>query len=376
MSVCSEEVPAAWPSTEFAGLFDAETFSSDCGLMKPEPEIYLHTARALEADPADCLFVGDGANDELAGAERVGMTPGALPSRRCHLAVVERTRVGRTPRHLVRAGARALLIARRRRCRGFNDGVVALRIALVVVLAAALVAGGASGAAAPATGPTAGAKALAVRIVFPNGRVVGSPAAGAAGALSAASASYSYPGRRLRRRHRPDQCGDRDEGGEDRQRQRLERGGEHLALQRRDHRRLREGARERGDERRERGRGVRRHRRRPPAGARPRARVRQRDARRLGLPDDREPQRDEVGSGRHEELRRRLDRARRQAHGRSRRAAGRNRDPGRIRRGLGRDGAPGRRPTRSPGPRRATGRSSCRRRPAGSSACRRSSSRR
>jgi len=75
LSVCSEEVPAAWPETELAGLFDAETFSSDCGLMKPEPEIYLRTARALDVEPADCFFVGDGANDELAGARRVGMTP-------------------------------------------------------------------------------------------------------------------------------------------------------------------------------------------------------------------------------------------------------------------------------------------------------------
>jgi putative hydrolase of the HAD superfamily len=75
LSVCSEEVPVAWPSTEFAGLFDAETFSSDCGLMKPDPEIYLYTAQALDIDPVDCLFVGDGANDELGGAGRVGMTP-------------------------------------------------------------------------------------------------------------------------------------------------------------------------------------------------------------------------------------------------------------------------------------------------------------
>jgi putative hydrolase of the HAD superfamily len=75
ITVCSEEVPAAWPETELAGLFDAETFSSDCGLMKPEPEIYLRTLRALGVEPADALFVGDGANDELGGAERVGMTP-------------------------------------------------------------------------------------------------------------------------------------------------------------------------------------------------------------------------------------------------------------------------------------------------------------
>jgi putative hydrolase of the HAD superfamily len=74
ISVCSEEVPAAWPDSDLAGLFDVETFSADCGLVKPEPEIYLRTAEALGVDPADCLFVGDGANDELAGAERVGMT--------------------------------------------------------------------------------------------------------------------------------------------------------------------------------------------------------------------------------------------------------------------------------------------------------------
>jgi putative hydrolase of the HAD superfamily len=75
ITVCSEDVPAAWPETELAGLFDAETFSSACGLVKPEPEIYLRTAEALGVDAEECFFVGDGANDELAGAERVGMTP-------------------------------------------------------------------------------------------------------------------------------------------------------------------------------------------------------------------------------------------------------------------------------------------------------------
>jgi putative hydrolase of the HAD superfamily len=75
ITVCSEDVPARWPESDLAGLFDAETFSSECGLMKPEPEIYLRTTRALGVEPGDCLFVGDGANDELAGAERVGIRP-------------------------------------------------------------------------------------------------------------------------------------------------------------------------------------------------------------------------------------------------------------------------------------------------------------
>jgi putative hydrolase of the HAD superfamily len=75
ITVCSEEVPAAWPESELSGLFDVETFSSETGLIKPEPEIYLTTARALGVAPVDAMFVGDGANDELGGAARVGMTP-------------------------------------------------------------------------------------------------------------------------------------------------------------------------------------------------------------------------------------------------------------------------------------------------------------
>ena len=75
LSNCSEDVPAAWPDSELAGLFDVETFSSACGAMKPDPEVYLSTAGALGVEPPACLFVGDGANDELNGAARVGMTP-------------------------------------------------------------------------------------------------------------------------------------------------------------------------------------------------------------------------------------------------------------------------------------------------------------
>jgi putative hydrolase of the HAD superfamily len=75
ITVCSEDVPATWPETELAGHFDVETFSSSCGLIKPDPEIYLRTLELLGVEPAEALFVGDGANDELAGAERVGMVP-------------------------------------------------------------------------------------------------------------------------------------------------------------------------------------------------------------------------------------------------------------------------------------------------------------
>jgi putative hydrolase of the HAD superfamily len=73
ITVCSEDVQLAWPETEFAGLFDAEVFSSGIGMSKPDPRIYLHCCDLLAVEPGEAVFVGDGANDELAGAERVGM---------------------------------------------------------------------------------------------------------------------------------------------------------------------------------------------------------------------------------------------------------------------------------------------------------------
>lgn len=73
ISVCSEEVPALWDETGFAGLFDSTVFSCAVGLTKPDPRIYLLACDELGVEPMECLFVGDGANDELAGAERVGM---------------------------------------------------------------------------------------------------------------------------------------------------------------------------------------------------------------------------------------------------------------------------------------------------------------
>jgi putative hydrolase of the HAD superfamily len=73
ITVCSEEVSALWPDTPVDGLFDSAVFSAACGLRKPDAEIYLLACRELGVEPPSALFVGDGANDELAGAMRVGM---------------------------------------------------------------------------------------------------------------------------------------------------------------------------------------------------------------------------------------------------------------------------------------------------------------
>jgi putative hydrolase of the HAD superfamily len=73
ITVCSEEVEELWEETPFAGLFDATVFSCSAGVRKPDPRIYRLALDELEVDPGEAIFVGDGANDELAGAERVGM---------------------------------------------------------------------------------------------------------------------------------------------------------------------------------------------------------------------------------------------------------------------------------------------------------------
>ncbi|MDQ5821750.1 MAG: HAD-IA family hydrolase [Actinomycetota bacterium] len=73
ISVCSEEVAELWEETAFAGLFDSTVFSCSVGLRKPDPAIYRLALDELGVEPAEAMFVGDGANDELAGAQRVGM---------------------------------------------------------------------------------------------------------------------------------------------------------------------------------------------------------------------------------------------------------------------------------------------------------------
>jgi putative hydrolase of the HAD superfamily len=74
ISVCSQDVPEVWEETPLAGVLDETVFSCEVGVSKPDPRIYELACERLGVEPAECLFVGDGANDELPGAERVGMT--------------------------------------------------------------------------------------------------------------------------------------------------------------------------------------------------------------------------------------------------------------------------------------------------------------
>jgi epoxide hydrolase-like predicted phosphatase len=62
-----------YPRQDFPELFDAVVISGEVGMRKPEPRIFLHTARLLDIDPADCVFIDD-LEGNVTAAVGCGMT--------------------------------------------------------------------------------------------------------------------------------------------------------------------------------------------------------------------------------------------------------------------------------------------------------------
>jgi putative hydrolase of the HAD superfamily len=75
ISMCAPDAPAMWRTSALAPFVDVEVFSSETGLRKPDPAIYRRATDGLGVEPAGCVYCGDGAYGELAGAQAVGMTP-------------------------------------------------------------------------------------------------------------------------------------------------------------------------------------------------------------------------------------------------------------------------------------------------------------
>jgi putative hydrolase of the HAD superfamily len=75
VSMCAPDAPAMWRASPLGGSVDAEVFSCEVALRKPDEAIYRLAAERLGVEPAECLYVGDGAYRELTGAAAVGMRP-------------------------------------------------------------------------------------------------------------------------------------------------------------------------------------------------------------------------------------------------------------------------------------------------------------
>jgi putative hydrolase of the HAD superfamily len=93
VSDCSAELPVYFPTLPIAPYVDAVVLSFVTGHRKPEPENYLACCAELGVEPGECLYVGDGGSNELAGARAVGM-------RAVHLAVPDEAAALVYGRHL------------------------------------------------------------------------------------------------------------------------------------------------------------------------------------------------------------------------------------------------------------------------------------
>lgn len=62
-----------WSDSPLANYFEHSIFSCAVGFKKPDRAIYNHACELVSAQPAQCLFVGDGGSDELVGAKNSGM---------------------------------------------------------------------------------------------------------------------------------------------------------------------------------------------------------------------------------------------------------------------------------------------------------------
>ncbi|GAA1673392.1 hypothetical protein GCM10009745_15420 [Kribbella yunnanensis] len=73
VSNITTETQLQWGDSPLAPYFDTTAFSSELGAAKPEPAIYLAACMALGVAPSECVYVGDGRDNELSAAAALGM---------------------------------------------------------------------------------------------------------------------------------------------------------------------------------------------------------------------------------------------------------------------------------------------------------------
>ena len=62
-----------WTDCSLAPAFQCTAFSCEEGVAKPDPEIYLRAMRRLRVQPETAVYIGDGGDNELIGAEQAGL---------------------------------------------------------------------------------------------------------------------------------------------------------------------------------------------------------------------------------------------------------------------------------------------------------------
>jgi putative hydrolase of the HAD superfamily len=75
LSNCSEEVPPAWGESALARWMDAAVFSCVEKVAKPDALAFWRACERLGVSPGECVFVGDGNDNELTGAAALGLAP-------------------------------------------------------------------------------------------------------------------------------------------------------------------------------------------------------------------------------------------------------------------------------------------------------------
>jgi putative hydrolase of the HAD superfamily len=73
ISNCMAEDARPWSRCALAPQFACAVFSYAAGCVKPDPRIYLMAIEQLAVSPAETVYIGDGGDDELAGAGRAGL---------------------------------------------------------------------------------------------------------------------------------------------------------------------------------------------------------------------------------------------------------------------------------------------------------------
>jgi putative hydrolase of the HAD superfamily len=74
ISNCTSDLPRHVKASPLAPVLDVCVYSCNERVMKPDARLYLAAAERLRVTPEECLYVGDGGDGELPGAERAGMT--------------------------------------------------------------------------------------------------------------------------------------------------------------------------------------------------------------------------------------------------------------------------------------------------------------